>query len=246
MAISDHDRLVRRLQTIAAVGEDERALLGTLPLRERRYGKGANIVRQGDKPSECLLILEGLAGRYQMTSRGRRQILSLHFSGDMPDLHSLQLHTMDHGIYALTRARAAFIAHDAMRALMRLSPRLSDILMRDVLIDASIFRQWITNIGQRTARERIAHLFCEVFVRMGVLGLAEAHSFRFPITQAELGDATGLSPVHVNRVLQSLRKAGLIASRGDVHEITDWPGLRAAADFSDDYLHLRSDHDHAA
>jgi CRP-like cAMP-binding protein len=243
--MSDHDRLIRRLEITAPVGAEERALLQQLPFRPRSFAENADIVSQGDKPTECCLILEGLAARYMMVSGGRRQILSLHFSGDLPDLQSLQLEQMDHGIFAMTPVRTAFIPHEAVRQAIHASTKLNDILIRLALVDASVFRQWIANIGRRTAFERISHVFCEVFVRMGALGLVEKDSFRLPMTQAELGDATGLSPVHVNRVLQRMRSEGLITSRGEVHAINDWERLRRAADFNDDYLHLRRDRDGA-
>jgi CRP-like cAMP-binding protein len=239
MPLSDHERLIRSLQTIAEVGEQERALLRQLPFRQRQFAENSDIVSEGAAPSECCLILEGMAARYAIVSGGRRQILSFHFSGDLPDLQGLQLEHMDHGIYALTPVRAAFIPHAAVRGAIHTSAKLNDVLVRHALIDASIFRQWIANVGRRTALERIAHIFCEVFVRMSALGLVEKHRFSLPITQAELGDAAGLSPVHVNRVLQRMRGDGLIASRGDVHEITDWQRLRRAGDFNADYLHLK-------
>jgi len=239
MPPTDHDRVIARLNTIARLEEGDREALRRLPLRIRRFDENSDLLSQGDSSIECCVILDGVAARYTVVGAGRRQILSLHFPGDLPDLQGLQLSHMDHGIYALTPVRAAFVPHEAIRAMTRANARLNDVLVRYALIDASIFRQWIASIGRRTAYERIAHLFCEVFVRMRVLGLAQRDSFQLPMTQAELGDATGLSPVHVNRVLQRLRKEGLISSRGDVHAISDWERLRAAGDFSEDYLHLR-------
>jgi CRP-like cAMP-binding protein len=237
--MTDHNRLIRRLETIAPLKEDDKAALHRLPLRTRSFDENRDLVSQGGKTTECCVILEGFVARYKMVSGGRRQIISLHFAGDFPDLQSLYLDRMDHGIYALTPVRAAFIPHEAIRALIRNNDRINDILIRHALIDAAIFRQWIANIGRRTAYERIAHIFCEVYVRMQALGLAEEHSFHLPMTQAELGDATGLSPVHINRVLQRMRKDGLVVSRGEVHSVVDWERLRRAADFNDDYLHLR-------
>ncbi len=144
---------------------------------------------------------------------------------------------MDHGISCMTGARAAFIPHQALQGAMRTHGRLADLFMKHTLIDASIFRDWIANLGRRSAYQRMAHLFCEVFVRMRMLGLAEEESFRLPMTQSELADACGLSPVHVNRVLQRLRREGLIISTGDVHAIANWDGLREAGDFDETYLH---------
>lgn len=239
MPPTDHDRLIARLNTIARLDEADREALRRLPFRVRRFGENNDLVSQGDRPVDCCVILDGMAARYKVVGGWRRQLLSLHFAGDLPDLQSLQLKHMDHGIYALTPVRAAFVPHEAVRAMIHASPKLNDILIRHALIDASIFREWIASVGRRTAYERIAHLFCEVFVRMRKLGLAQQDSFQLPMTQAELGDAAGLSPVHVNRVLQRMRKERLISSRGDVHAIGDWERLRAAGDFSEDYLHFR-------
>lgn len=237
---SPHDRLIQKLETIGSVSAEEKDALRTLPVRTRDYAEDADIIRQGDRPTESCLIMRGMACRYKMVGGGRRQILSLHFAGDLPDLHSLHLNHMDHGIGTLTPVRAAFIPHDAIRQLAHRHDHIGDLLMKHTLIDGSIFRDWIANIGRRTAYERIAHLFCEVFVRMQKLGLAEKDSFRLPMTQAELGDATALSTVHVNRVLQQLRRENLIVSQGDVHAIADWDGLKRAGDFDDGYLHQRS------
>lgn len=238
MAIeTPHDRLIEKLKTIVALTDDEKAALRTLPVRVRDFGEDEDIIRQGDRPTECCLILRGLACRYKVVHGGRRQILSIHFTGDLPDLQGLHLEVMDHSISTLTPVRAAFIPHDAIHALSRRHSGVSDVLMRQSLIDAAIFRDWIANIGRRPAYERLAHLFCEIFVRMQKLGLAEKDSFRLPMTQAELGDATALSTVHVNRVLQRLRRERLITSTGDVHAIEDWDGLGRAGDFDESYLH---------
>jgi CRP-like cAMP-binding protein len=238
--MSDHDRLIKRLETIADVTESDKAALRALPFRLKRFEENQDLVVQGEKPTDCCLILEGLAARYKFVAEVRRAILSLHFPGDLPDLQSLQLERMDHSLTALTPVRAAFIPHSAVRTMIHNSAKLNDLIIRYSLIDASIFRQWIANISQLNAYERIAHLLCEVSERMRVLNLLDAKSFQLPMTQSELGDATGLSTVHVNRVLQRMRKEGLIVSKGDIHLILDRERLRAIADFNVDYLHFNA------
>lgn len=238
MAIeTPHDPLIRRLESLGVLSAEEKDAVRKLPSRTKDFGENADLVRQGDKPTECCMVLRGLVCRYKMVAGGRRQILAIHFTGDLPDLQGLHLAVMDHGISALTVARAAFFPHEAVRQLGHRYPNIYDLLTKQALIDASLFRDWIANIGRRTAHQRMAHLFCEVFMRMRMLGLAEKDSFRLPMTQAELGDATALSTVHVNRVLQQLRREGLIISTGDVHAIADWDGLRHAGDFDESYLH---------
>lgn len=232
-----HQRLIQRLSSLGELNEAERAALQALPMQVRDYERGADPVRQGDTPTESCLIISGLACRYKLVAGGKRQILSLHFTGDMPDLQGLHLKVMDHGISCITAVRAAFIAHDALIELDHAHPRIGDLLFKHSLIDGAIFRDWIANLGRRSAYERIAHLFCEVFVRMRQLDLVEKESFRLPMTQSELADTCGISPVHVNRVLQQLRRDRLIVSTGDVHAIADWEKLRKAGDFDPAYLH---------
>lgn len=231
-----HERLIQRLSALGSLDEADRAAVGALALRVRDFERGEDIVRQGEHPTESCLLLRGLACRYKMVARGR-QIISLHFAGDLPDLQGLHLDVMDHGLSCMTSVGAAFIPHSAITLLTRARPRLGDLLMKHTLIDASIFRDWIASLGRRSAYQRMAHLFCEVFIRMRTLDLAAEESFRLPMTQAELADACGISPVHVNRVLQRLRRDGLITSNGDVHSIADWEGLRTAGDFDEAYLH---------
>jgi CRP-like cAMP-binding protein len=235
---SEHARLIRKLQTVAAVSPEEQAALAELPLRLRVYPTGADLLREDQPSIECCLILEGLACRYKVLGAGQRQILSLHLPGDVPDLMSLHLDVLDHGLAAIGRGRAAYIPHAAVRELCERHPQLAATLWRDTLIDAAIAREWLAGIGRRTAHERIAHLICEVRVRSEALGLLDAGLFELPMTQAELGDATGLSTVHVNRVLQDLRHADLINWRGHSLLVLDWARLRLTADFDPGYLHL--------
>jgi CRP-like cAMP-binding protein len=133
----------------------------------------------------------------------------------------------------------AFIAHDTLRGFMRAHPRIGDAFWRETLIDAAVFREWMAGIGRRDAPTRIAHLFCEMFVRMQAIGLANGNTCPMPVTQAELADALGLSTVHVNRSLQHLRGLDLIELRGGRITIKDWDGLQAAGEFEPTYLHLR-------
>jgi CRP-like cAMP-binding protein len=173
-----------------------------------------------------------------MTAEGKRQILSFHIAGDIPDLQSLHLSVMDHSLGTLVPSKLAFIQHDDLHALLRGHPRLHDLFWRDTLIDAAVFRQWMVGIGRRSAQTRIAHLLCELLARLRAVELAEDHAFRLPVTQAEMGDALGLSTVHVNRVLQTLRGERLIAWRGDSVTVLDWEGLQDRGEFDPIYLHL--------
>jgi CRP-like cAMP-binding protein len=230
--------LIRKLESIAPLAPEEKAALLRLPLRLKTLPAHQDIVRAGDSPSESCLLVEGFACRYSLTAEGKRQILSFHISGDILDLQSLHLSVMDHSLATLAPSSLAFIPHDDLRSLMRSHPRLGDLLWRDTLIDAAIFRQWMVGLGRREAYGRIAHVLCELLVRSRAVELVEDHAFTLPVTQAELGDAFGLSTVHVNRVLQDLRGDGLITLRGVSLKVLDWERLKKAGEFDPTYLHL--------
>jgi CRP-like cAMP-binding protein len=230
--------LIRKLESIAPLVPEERAAILRLPLRLRAVPADQDILREGDVPSECCLIVEGFACLYNVTAQGKRQILSFHITGDIPDLQSLHLDVMDHSLGTLVPSRLAFIQHDDLRSLMRNHPRLGDLFWRDTLIDSAVFRQWMIGLGRRSAHGRIAHLLCELLVRLRAVELVEDHAVNLPLTQAELGDALGLSTVHVNRVLQDLRSEGLITLHGGSLKVLDWEQLQQRGEFDPTYLHL--------
>ena len=231
--------LVRKLESIVDLTEDERQALLQTPVMVRDLKADQDIVRDGDRPFHCCVILEGFAFRYKLIEGGKRQILSFHIPGDVPDLQSLHLAIMDHNLATLAPSRIGLITHEAVRRLIRMQPRIGEVLWRDTLIDAAVFREWMVNIGQREAYPRLAHLFCELFVRLKAVGLTDHHSYKLPLTQTELGDALGISTVHVNRTLQQLRGNGLITTSDRGITIEDWGGLEKAGQFDPTYLHLR-------
>lgn len=148
---------------------------------------------------------------------------------------------MDHSLMTLTPCKLAFIPHESLTKMMHRCPRVADVMWRDTLIDAAVFREWMIGIGRRSAETRIAHVLCEVLVRMRAVGLADGDGCDLPITQAEIGDALGLSTVHVNRSLQELRGKGLITLAGQLLTVKDWPGLKEAGEFDPTYLHFARD-----
>lgn len=233
--------LVRKLESIVDLSTEERFALAGVAAPLRNVAADHDIVRDGDRPSECCLILDGFACRYKLTRSGRRQIFSFHIAGDIPDLQSLHLGTMDHSLGTLTPSRVALIPHETMRDLAARFPRLAAAWWRDTLIEAATFREWMMGLGRREAYGRMAHLLCELFVRLQAVGLADGHSYALPVTQAELGDALGLSTVHVNRTFQELRRDGLIVTRGAKVAVLDWEGLKAAGEFDPAYLRLRKE-----
>jgi CRP-like cAMP-binding protein len=231
--------LVRRIQNFALLAKEDQDLIAALPTRVEQLRADQDIVRAGDRATRCCIILEGIACIFKVTGEGRRQITAFFFPGDIPDLQSLHLDVLDSSLGSLTPCTVAFVQHERLWDLCIRSPRTAAALWKMTLIDASVFREWVVNIGQRDAVSRVAHLLCEIAVRIRALDGASHNTFDLPITQSELADATGMSTVHTNRSLQELRAKDLIVWKGTTLEIINWAGLAKVADFSPDYLHLR-------
>lgn len=217
---------------------DEVAALEAAVARTATFDARQIIVRQHAPLSQCTLLLEGFVERYKDTPEGRRQILAIHIPGDFVDLHSYPLKRLEHSVAALTDVRVALFPHPAVRALTEQSATLTELLWRSTLIDAAINREWIVSIGARGAAVRLAHLFCEMRVRLERIGMARDESFALPLTQVDLADATGLTAVHVNRMLRQLREDGLVAFRQGRVDVLDWQRLYDFAEFEPAYLFL--------
>ena len=230
--------MLRKFERRGALDEADKAGLLSLPYSMQTLEPAAYLVREGEPPMRSCLILSGFAYRHKVTVDGTRQIVSVHIPGDFVDLEGALLNVSDHNAQALTRCEVAFVPREAMRALIADHPRIAMAMWIDSLIDASIFREWVVNIGRRDARGRIAHLLCEVARRLEAAGLARKNEYELPMTQEQLADATGLTPVHVNRVLMALAREGLIERNRRFVGIPDWEALRRVAGFSEIYLHL--------
>lgn len=230
--------LIRKLSQYGPLSAEEQAALSALPMRLRDYPRGGVVVQQGSRPDESCVLLEGLAFRYKLLADGARQIVSLQVPGDFVDLHSFVLKPIDHAVAAASSVQVAFVAHHAIEALLDRHPRLARPLMWDMALDAAITREWLSIMGRRSAYEQVAHLFCELYFRMEWAGQLEDHGFGLDLTQAELGDACGLSTVHINRSLQALRKDGLIVLENHHLTVPDIDALVKVAGFDPAYLHL--------
>jgi CRP-like cAMP-binding protein len=230
--------LIQNLQQHELLSEaDVRMLLGSLT-REREYRPGDDLIRQGDQPWESTVLLEGFAARYKIQGDGRRRISSVHVSGDFVDLHSFLLRRMDHSVLALTRCKVIALPHDALQEITRANPHLTRVLWLSSVIDGAIHREWLTQMGMGEAVRRTAHLICELFVRLGKVGLAREDAFDLPLTQADVADMIGISHVHLNRVLSELRENGLAIWRGGTVLIGSWERLSSFAQFDPTYLNL--------
>jgi CRP-like cAMP-binding protein len=216
--------------------EDRQAVLD-LPLRVRKLDHGAYLVREGTVPVHCAVLIEGFAFRQKVTGDGARQIISLSIPGDAVDLQNMFLDVADHAVQMLTSGIVADLKRSDLQELVMARPAIGAAIIKSTLVEASIVREWVVNVGRRDARERIAHLLCEFAVRLEVRGLSEG-GFELPMTQEQLADATGLTPVHVNRVLKTLEAEGLISRQRRHIQFPDWRALQHAGDFSRQYLHL--------
>jgi CRP-like cAMP-binding protein len=237
--------MIRKLESIVRLSDAERTALETVPMQIQTIKPDQDIVREGDRPSRCFAVLDGYTATYKMTGEGKRQIHNWHVPGDIPDLQSLHLEVLDVSIATLTPCRVGFIQHEPLRDLCRTHPRIMEVFWRETLIDAAIFREWMTNIGRREAYSRLAHILCEWMVRLKAVGLVEDLTCDLPMTQNELADAMGISTVHVNRTLQELRGDGLIMLQGSRLQVQDWEQLKQAGDFDPAYLHFRPNEDAA-
>ncbi|MBB3956637.1 Crp/Fnr family transcriptional regulator [Novosphingobium sediminicola] len=220
--------------------EDQEAFLD-LPFRLREAVAGQVIVEEGEHSHSCIGLLSGFTYRHRTLRNGARQIISVHVPGDFPDLQSGLLGVAIHTLQMLTPGRLALFQADELQRLVSERPAIRNALWRETLIDTSISGEWVANVGRRDARGRIAHLLCEFAMRLRAAGLLEGDSYELPMTQEQMADATGLTPVHVNRTLQEMRRAGLIHTERRKVSVADWARLAALGDFDPQYLHLEAD-----
>jgi CRP-like cAMP-binding protein len=232
-----NDRFVRKLRHGARLMADDEALLRGLAQGVRRVEARRDIVIEGDVPRGLTLILDGWACSYRQLENGKRQIISIFLPGDLCQPFGTLPRFLDHSLSTFTPVQLATVTLPAIRKAAA-SARVAEALWWDLLVAAAIDRERVVSLGRRTAAERLGHLFCELHVRLGLVGLADETSYDLPITQTDLADVLGITPVHVNRSLQDLRGTGMISLKGRRLTIHDVEGLRAASFFDPVYLHL--------
>lgn len=228
----------RKLAHFAPLSEADHQVLDGLTEGDKPYPADTDIITEGAKPQSVFLLKEGLAVRYRSMPNGGRQILTFLIPGDLCDVHVFLLKAMDHSIGTITPVRIARISRESMMDLFTQRPRISAALWWSSLQEEAILRERVVSLGRRDARGRVAYLLCELLWRYAAVGLTTDHGFKLPLTQTELGDTLGLTPVHVNRILKDFRERRLIVMEQKLLHLTDFAALQKIAGFNDDYLHL--------
>jgi len=229
--------LVRRLETHQGLTPEDRKAVLNLPYKLRRLEAQGYTLREGDRPDRCAVLLSGYAFRHKLTGEGARQILAIHIPGEALDFQNMFLEESDHNVQMLTRGLVAEIPRPPLEELVLAYPNVGRAVLIFTLVEASIFREWTLNIGRRDSRSRIAHLLCEFAHRLTAHGITPDGLYELPMTQEQLADATGLTSVHVNRVLQGLQREGLIERERRKIRFVSWERMRDVGDFNPRYLH---------
>jgi len=231
-------RLIRKLEHCGPLSFDEKRALEAACGSVRQVSARSDLICEGDPAQRVHVIIEGFACRYRIQADGSRQVVGLLVPGDMCDVRVCIMKRMDHSIGTWSAVRAAQMPRETAEALLDTFPRLARAFWWSTLVEESITREWVVNVGHRTAFERMAHLLCEIFERLHTVGLTRANSCDLPLTQSGLGDALALSAVHVNRVLMEMRHNGLITLRNQQLTLHDYESLRSISGFDARYLHL--------
>ena len=235
---SSSNPLIRKLSHFAPLSDSDCTILDDLASVEEHIAADTDIVAEGMPPRSIFVILEGMATRYRGLPDGGRQIMTFLIPGDLCDMHVFLARTMDHSIGTITPVRIASVSRDRMMDVFTLRPRISAALWWSSMQEEAMLRERIVSLGRRDARGRIAYLLCELLWRHAAVGLTSNETFSLPLTQTELGDTLGLTPVHVNRILKEFRSSHLIAIDHRMISLLDLPGLQEVAEFTKDYLKL--------
>ena len=231
------DTLIRKLSIAGGLTQADHKTLRQISLRSRQIPPNQDLTCEGDRPENVHLVLSGFACRYKVLTRGKRHITMLMVPGDFCDLHVAILDEMDHSIATMTPCTVVEIPRATIRDLTENHPHIAHALWWATLVDEAVLREWLVGIAGREAPERMAHLFCELQVRLQAVGLAKDDGYALPFTQIDLADMLGLTPIHVNRVLRDMRIRGLITLSRRYLQIPDVARLHDYCDFSPGYLH---------
>lgn len=233
--ITVHLKKLRRRTEVSS--EEERAIRSAVA-EVRNVRADELVVRSGEYLNTSLILLDGWLARSKDLPGGERQVTELHIAGDFPDLHGFTLKRLDDDITALSDCRLAVVPHERILEITEKYPRLGRVYWFSTNVDAAIQRELSLSLGQRSAMSRMAHLFCELYIRLDVVGRARDNGYEFPLTQRELSECLGLTVVHANRTLQELRRRGLVELENRHLTICDMRGLEGVAEFDPSYLYL--------
>ena len=233
------NRFIQKLCGFAELTSRELAALEAATSSPRTLGPRVDLIREGDQPGSVFVILEGWAFRYKVLPKGSRQITAFLMPGDACDLHIGMLAEMDHSIQTATRAEVARISRQTIDEMMAAHPGIAQAMYIAQLVDEGTLRAWIVSLGRRNSAERAAHLLLELYARAVRAGVASHDEMELPVSQAVLADALGMTPVHINRTLQELRRSGAILLRRGVLRIKDPIALTKLSGFDENYLHRR-------
>lgn len=229
-----------RIRARHTLSEAEESAIRAIVPTPRKVQRHSVIVQEGERLEASTLLLSGILCRYKDLPEGKRQITQLHVAGDFADLHGFTLKRLEHNIMALTECMISRVGHEHIRQLIEERPRIGRLYWFSTNLDAAINREWELSLGQRSALARVATFFCELRVRLQIVGI-DSPVFRLGLNQTELADCLGMTPVHINRTLRQLREKGLAAYRRGEVEILDFEGLKTVGDFNADYLYLNAD-----
>jgi CRP-like cAMP-binding protein len=228
---------ITKLESVVPLSPEDKTSLDAICQIARKLPARADIIHKGERPCDVHIILAGWAARFEVLPDGGRQITAFLLPGDLCDQHVSVLGCMDHSICTLTDATVAHLPNGMLEQVAARRPNVARALWWSTLVDEAILRQWIVSLGRRDAYGAVSHLLCELQARLRIIGLVGDHHVGMPLTQHEIADALGLTPVHVNRVLRRLRDEGLVSLQKRVLSIPDVPKLREAAGFDGTYLH---------
>jgi CRP-like cAMP-binding protein len=234
-----HRVLIKKLREHSRLSREDVTEIAALTYSEISLATDADLIRQGDNPDVSALVLSGVLARYHLLADGRRQYLSFHLAGDMPDSQALFIDRMDHAVCAIGPARVASFSHDQLLHLFEKRQPVAYAIWRETLVDAAIFREAIANNSARTPFVRMAHFFCEIFYRARASGLTLEDRMDFPITLMQLGETLAMAIATVNRALTALRATRSVDFRNGELVIRRWDALASLGQFDPHYLHLK-------
>lgn len=232
--------MIESLSIHNAISDKDLDSLYHLPYHLDYFESGSYILRDGDMPDQCRVLVSGIAYRHKISAMGLRQIVAIHMPGEILDLQQLYIDISDSNVQTLIGCEIATISHAALRQLVAESYSIGNAIVASMLMELSSAREWMLNIGRREGRTRIAHFICEFAYKSNAIESLAGQVYNLPMTQEQMGDALGLTAVHINRMLKDLAREGLIVRVKHGVAIPDWKRLTQVAGFNSRYLHLKN------